>query len=50
VELLFEDAKKNDYKDLAHETYTTVDGGHGRVETRSYTVTADVDWFEEKSK
>jgi predicted transposase YbfD/YdcC len=50
VELLFEDAKKNGYKDLARETYTTVDGGHGRVETRSYTVTADVDWFEEKSK
>jgi predicted transposase YbfD/YdcC len=50
VELLFEDAKKNDYKDLAHATHTTVDGEHGRVETRSYTVTADVDWFEEKSK
>jgi predicted transposase YbfD/YdcC len=50
VELLFEDAKKNDYKDLAHETYTTVDGGHGRVETRTCTVTADGDWFEEKSK
>jgi predicted transposase YbfD/YdcC len=50
VELLFEDAKKNDYKDLALASYTTVDGEHGRVETRSYTVTADVDWFEEKSK
>jgi predicted transposase YbfD/YdcC len=50
VELLFEDAKKNDYKDLSHETYTTVDGGHGRVETRHYTVIAVVDWFEEKSK
>lgn len=50
VELLFEDAKKNDYKDLAHTTHTTVDGEHGRVETRSYTVTADVDWFEDKSK
>jgi predicted transposase YbfD/YdcC len=50
VALLFEDAKKNNYWDLAHETCTTVDGGHGRVETRSYTITANVDWFEEKSK
>ena len=50
VELLYEDAKKNGYKDLAHESLTTVDGGHGRIETRCYTVTADVDWFEEKSK
>ncbi len=50
VELLFDDAKKNDYQDLAHETYTIVEGGHGRVETRSCTVIADVDWFEEKSK
>ncbi|NTV58978.1 MAG: ISAs1 family transposase [Deltaproteobacteria bacterium] len=50
VELLFEDAKKSDYRDLSYETYTTVDGGHGRVETRRYTVIDDVDWFEEKSK
>jgi predicted transposase YbfD/YdcC len=50
VELLFEDAKKDDYKKLSHETYTTVDGGHGRVETRKYTIIADVDWFAEKSK
>jgi predicted transposase YbfD/YdcC len=50
VELLFEDANKDDYKDLPHETYTTVEGGHGRVETRKYTVVGDVDWFEEKSK
>jgi predicted transposase YbfD/YdcC len=50
VELFFQDAKKDGYKDVTRETHTTVDGGHGRVETRTYTVTADVDWFEEKSK
>jgi predicted transposase YbfD/YdcC len=50
VELFFQDAKKDGYKDVVRETHTTVDGGHGRVETRTYTVTADVDWFEEKSK
>jgi len=50
VELLFQKAKEDGFKDLAHETHTTVDGGHGRVETRRYTTVADVDWFEEKSK
>jgi predicted transposase YbfD/YdcC len=50
VELFFQDANKDSYKDVVRETHTTVDGGHGRVETRTYTVTADVDWFEEKSK
>jgi predicted transposase YbfD/YdcC len=50
VELLFEKAKEDNYKDLPHDTHTTVDGGHGRVETRTYTTIGDVDWFEEKSK
>jgi predicted transposase YbfD/YdcC len=50
VELFFQDAMKDGYKDVVRETHTTVDGGHGRVETRTYTVTADVDWFEENSK
>lgn len=50
VELLFEKAKEDHYKDLPHDTHTTVDGGHGRVETRRYTTIGDVDWFEDKSK
>lgn len=50
VQLLFEDAEKNGLNDLSHQSYTTVDGGHGRVETRSFTVTDYVDWYEEKSK
>jgi predicted transposase YbfD/YdcC len=50
VELLFEKAKEDNYQDLAHDTHTTVDGGHGRVETRRYTTIGDVDWFEEKVK
>ncbi len=50
VELFFQDAQKDGFKDVVRETHTTVDGEHGRVETRTYTVTADVDWFEERSK
>lgn len=50
VEQFLEDAKECDYRDLPHDTHTTVDGDHGRVETRHCTVTSDVDWFEDKSK
>jgi predicted transposase YbfD/YdcC len=50
VELLFEKAKEDNYQDLSHDSHTTVDGGHGRIETRTYTTIADVDWFEEKAK
>jgi predicted transposase YbfD/YdcC len=50
VELLFQDAKRNDFKDLPHDSFTTVDGEHGRIETRLYTTVADVEWFEEKNK
>jgi predicted transposase YbfD/YdcC len=50
VELLFEKAKEGNYMDLPHDTHTTVDGGHGRIETRRFTTIGDADWFEEKSK
>lgn len=50
VRLLFEDAKKDGFKDLPHDSFTTVDGDHGRIETRRCTTVADVDWFEEKGK
>jgi predicted transposase YbfD/YdcC len=50
VELLFNKAEEDGYKDLPHDTYTSVDGGHGRVETRRYTIVSDVEWYEEKSK
>ena len=50
VELLFEDAKQDNYKKLDAKSYTTVDGEHGRIETRRYIVTGKVDWFAERSK
>jgi predicted transposase YbfD/YdcC len=50
VELLFQNAKKNAFKDLSHDTYETTDGEHGRIEIRRFTTTAEVDWFEDKSK
>lgn len=50
VRQLFEDAEKNGYDHLVYDTHTTVDGGHGRVETRRCVVTNDTDWYADKSK
>lgn len=50
VELLFQKGKEDNYKDLAHDCHTTVDGEHGRTGTHAYTTIADVGWFEEKGK
>lgn len=50
VELLFQNAKENGFKDLSIETHETTDGEHGRIEIRRFTTTGEVDWFEDKSK
>jgi len=50
VELLFQDAKENDFKDISHQTCETTDGDHGRIEVRRFTTTDEVDWFEDKYK
>ncbi len=32
------------------DEHTTVDGGHGRIETRKAVMTSDIDWLEDKEK
>lgn len=32
------------------DCYQTVDGGHGRVETRRYTICDSIDWYQKKDK
>lgn len=47
----FFDHKKSMEKDgYTFDEYTTVDGGHGRIETRKYAVTSDIDWLDDKDK
>ena len=41
------DIKKEGY---AFDEHTTVDGGHGRIETRRYMMTSDIDWLQNKTK
>lgn len=45
VKLLFEDAYQNNFKDLQVDYYKTIDGDHGRIETREYWITEDINWL-----
>jgi len=44
AELFFEHAQK----EVVFDTHTTVDGDHGRIETRKYTKVSDIDWLQGK--
>ena len=40
--------KANGFKDAAVSRHETVDGDHGRIETRTYTAIHDVEWLQER--
>jgi predicted transposase YbfD/YdcC len=46
VELFAKEQKTNGFKDATISRHETVDGDHGRIETRTYTVIHDVEWQE----
>ena len=48
VREFFRFAEAEGFKDIPHDYAETVDGEHGRVETRRIWVTSDIDWFQEK--
>jgi predicted transposase YbfD/YdcC len=48
VELLAAEQKANGFKDTLTSRHETVDGDHGRIETRTYTVFHDVAWLAER--
>ena len=48
VELFATEQKANDFKDTLISRHETVDGDHGRIETRNYTVLHDVSWLQER--
>jgi len=48
VEVFAAEQKANGFKDTTVSRYQTVDGDHGRIETRAYTVIHDVDWIQER--
>ncbi len=48
VEVFATEQKANDFKDTKVSRHETVDGDHGRIETRKYTVMHDVEWLQER--
>ena len=48
VELFAKEQKTNGFKDATISRHETVDGDHGRIETRTYTVIHDVEWLQER--
>ena len=45
VTLFFEEGKATDFAEIDHEYHETVDGDHGRIETRRYWITSDIEWL-----
>jgi len=50
VELFVAEQKAKDFKDTTISRDKTVDGDHGRIETRTTTVIHDVDWLDEHKR
>jgi predicted transposase YbfD/YdcC len=48
VELFITEQKANDFKDSTVSRDRTVDGDHGRIETRTTTVIHDIDWIQKR--
>ena len=48
VELFAKEQKAKDFADTTISRYETVDGDHGRIETRTYTAIHDAGWLQER--
>lgn len=48
VELFFEDARKIGFRGIPHSFHESVDGDHGRVETRRTWAVSELDWLADK--
>jgi len=48
VELFAREQKANGFRDTKVSRHETVDGDHGRIETRTYTAFRDVAWLQER--
>lgn len=48
TELFFKNKESMESEGSIFDEYQTVDGGHGRIETRKYIMTSDIDWLQGK--
>src|SRR5499426_1857954 len=49
VRRLLNDARDTGFTDIAHAYHETVDGDHGRIETRRYWITSEIEWLGAKA-
>jgi predicted transposase YbfD/YdcC len=49
VKLFLDDAIDEGFKETQHDFHKTVDGGHGRIETRSIWCTNQIEWLQDRS-
>jgi len=50
VKLFFDGCIKDKFKGIPHSFHRTVDGDHGRIETREFWTVSDIDWLPWKSQ
>jgi predicted transposase YbfD/YdcC len=48
VALFFTDAFKKDFRGVSYDTYETIEKGHGRIETRRYWISNQIDWLQKE--
>lgn len=48
VQSFLDDAQQREFRDVPHQFVATVDKEHGRLETRRYWVTEEIDWLADK--
>ena len=49
VTLYLDDAQGSGFAEIDHDYHETVDGDHGRIETRRYWITSKIDWLGAKA-
>ncbi len=47
--LFLNDARDTGFADIEHAYHETVDGDHGRIETRRYWITSEIEWLGAKA-
>lgn len=50
AKLFFDKMDDFDPEEFSFDCHETVDSGHGRMETRTYYITSDIDWLADKDK
>jgi predicted transposase YbfD/YdcC len=46
VQMFFQEQLINDFKEITIDYYRTIDGEHGRIDTREYWTTSDISWLQ----